>query len=126
MKQAAAIMAVIALSQTVSYLRTPGPPPDHGVDGLLAAYRSVEPMLPPSGVVGFLETAADADFNTVNFYVAQHALAPRVLLREAAATAQFVITTTGAPERSGVAQLDGAVLVGTGAGSVRVFRRPSR
>jgi hypothetical protein len=75
-------------------------------------------------VVGFLETSPDDEFNTITYYVAQQALAPRVLSRQAAANAEFVVTTPGAPaDVAASPALAGCRLVGTGDGDVRVFRR---
>jgi hypothetical protein len=119
-----AILVLIALAQSAAYLVTAGPSPPDGIGSLIAAYDSVERLLPPDGVVGFAETSADVEFNTITYYVAQQALAPRVLSREAAADAEFVVSTPGAPADAGkLPALAGCRLVGTGVGDVRVFRR---
>ena len=122
-----ALLVLIALAQGATYLVTAGPSPPDGIGSFLAAYRSVERFLPPDGVVGFVETSADVEFNTITYYVAQQALAPRVLSRQAGATAEFVVTTLGTPaDGGGSPALAGCTLVGTGDGGVRVFRRALR
>ena len=125
MKIAIVVVASVALAQSVwSVLKHPGTPPDN-IGSILAAYESIAPLLPDDGVIRFVDTAADADVNTVNYYVAQQALAPRVLSREPGVDAEFFITATGAPSDAGAVSPSVArlVLVGTGAGDVRVFRR---
>ena len=124
MKKAAVAIALIALAQSAAYLVRSEPSTPDGIGSLIAAYKSVAPLLPVDGVVGFVDTSPNVDVNTVNYYVAQQALAPRVLSREIGAEAEFVITTTAAPQDvTTPPALDGFTLVGAGEGNVRVFRR---
>jgi hypothetical protein len=124
MKILAAFLAVIALSQSAVYLVRTGPPREDGIGPILNAYRSVAPLLPPHGVVGFIATAPDAEFNTINYYVAQQALAPRIVSLEAGPAAAVVITATGAPDTvTQLPALKGFRLTATGAGYIRVLRK---
>ncbi len=116
-----AILMLIALAQSAAYLVTAGPSPPDGIGSFIAAYHSVERFLPPDGVVGFVETSANVEFNAITYYVAQQALAPRVLSRETGATAEFVVTTPGAADVDRIPALAGRRLVGTGDSDVRVF-----
>jgi hypothetical protein len=121
------VLALAALAQSVSsVVRRPPTPPDH-IGSILAAYESIAPLLPPDGLIRFVDTSPDVDFNTVNYYVAQQALAPRVVSRESHVESDFFITTTGSPaDAGGAAPVAGLALVGTGASDVRVFRRERR
>jgi hypothetical protein len=124
MKFVAAILAVIALSQSAAHLLRTGPPKEDGIGPILNAYRSVAPLLPPRGVVGFIATAPDTEFNTINYYVAQQALAPRIVSLEAGPSAAVVITATGAPDTiTELPALKGFRLTATGAGYIRVLRK---
>jgi hypothetical protein len=119
-----AVLAFIALLQSAASVVRCGPPKRDGIGPILAAYRSVAPLLPPHDVVGFVETAPDAEFNTINYYLAQHALAPRVVSREIGAGTVVVITATGAPESvTDLPALKGFRLIGTGGGYIRVLRK---
>jgi hypothetical protein len=124
MKYVAFTLALVALAQSAAYVARMPPPPDDGIGAVLAAYESVAPMLPAEGVIGFVNTAANDDLNTLNFYLAQHALAPRLLSREPDAATDFAVTATGAPPDVGkTPALARFRLIGTGAGEIRVFRR---
>lgn len=121
------VLALIALLQSAMYLARLGPPRQDGIGPILDAYRSVAPLLPPHGVVGFIGTAPDAEFNTLAYYLAQQALAPRVVSLEVGTGAAVVITTTGAPDSvTELPALKGFRLAGTGAGYVRVLRKEDR
>jgi hypothetical protein len=119
-----ATLAVIALLQTAAYLVRTGPPRQDGIGPILTAYRSVGPLLPPDGTVGFVPTAPDANFNAMNYYLAQQALAPRLVSWELVAAADVVITSTGAPDNvTELPALTGFRLTGTAAGFIRVLRK---
>lgn len=119
-----AALAFVALLQSAGYLVRTGSPKQDGIGPILAAYHSVAPLLPPHGLVGFIDTAPDAEFNTVNYYLAQQALAPRVVSREIGAGTAVVITATGAPESvTDLPALKGYRLTGTGGGYIRVLRK---
>ena len=120
----AALVALIAVAQTGSYLVHLGPSTPDGVGSLLAAYESVSELLLSSGVVGFVNASHDEHFNSMNYYLAQHALAPLIVIRDWGASVQFIVTTSQAPAGAArVVALDGFVLVGTGTRDVHVFRR---
>lgn len=124
MKIACVVLAFIAMSQSAAHLLRSGPPRQDGIGPILDAYRSVTPLLPPHGVVGFIDTAPDAEFNAINYYLAQQALAPRVVSLEIGTGAAVVITATGAPESvTELPALKGFRLTGTGAGYIRVLRK---
>lgn len=124
MKKFCAALALIALLQSAAYLVRSGPPKPDGIGPILDAYRSVRPLLPPHGVVGFVDTAPTAEFNAINYYLAQQALAPRVVSLETGTEAAVVITATGAPESViDLPALKDFQLVGTAGGYVRVLRR---
>jgi hypothetical protein len=127
MRYLVVILALIAMAQSAAYVARMPPPPADGIGAVLAAYRSVAPMLPADGLIGFVETSADADLNRLHYYLAQHALAPRVLSQASDVTANVVVTTPGGPLDAGtVPRLAGFTLVGTGVGEIRVFRREPR
>jgi hypothetical protein len=122
-----AALASIALLQSAAYLVRTGLPKQDGIGPILDAYRSVAPLLPPHGVVGFVDTAPDAEFNAINYYLAQQALAPRVVSLEIGTGAAVVITTTGAPDSvMDLPALKDFRLTGTGAGFIRVLRKEQR
>jgi len=124
MRNVVAAVTLVALGQTAGHLIMLGPPTPDQIGPLLAAYESVEGMLPAGGSVGFLATSQDEVLNTVNYYVAQQALAPRVLTRDLGSTTEFIVTTTGIPQDGGGhPALSGFRLAGTGVLDVRVFRR---
>lgn len=96
---------------------------DH-VTQMLAAYRQLTTYLPASGEIGFLMTTDNQTFNSANYYVAQYALAPRVVVLPIGPHVRFVITGVNAPpgiDRMPV--LQGFELVGLRDMGVRVFRR---
>ena len=123
MRKLAVTIGSIAIAQSIWHLVTAPPPVADGIGGLISAYRSIAMFLPPHGVVGYLETSPDPDFNTVNYYVAEQALAPRILSREATATADIVITTTGSQNEASSQTPVGLTLMATGPSNIRVFRR---
>jgi hypothetical protein len=127
MKYVVVVLALIALAQSAVHVARMPPPPADGIGAVLAAYESVAPLLPADGLIGFVETSADADLNRLNYYLAQHALAPRLLSREPDVAANVVITTPGGPpDAEKVPRLAGFTLIGTGLGEIRVFRREPR
>src|SRR5688572_3999979 len=94
MKIGLALVALIAIVQTTMHLVSVGPVPRDGIGPILDAYRSVAHLLPPHGSVGFVDTSQDADFNTLSYYLAQQALAPRIVSRDISADTAIVITPT--------------------------------
>ena len=126
-KIGAVVLALIATAQTIAYLVSAGPVPADGIGTILKAYRSVANFLPPDGLVGFIGTSKDDDFNGINYYLAQQALAPRVFSWKNDAGANIVITTTGAPPNaSSNPALQSFVLIGTGDGEIRILRNRKR
>ena len=126
-KIGAVLLALIATGQTIAYLVSAGPVPADGIGPILKAYRSVADFLPPDGLVGFIGTSKDDDFNGINYYLAQQALTPRVLSWKNAADASIVITTTGAPPNvSSIPALQSFALIGTGEGEIRILRNRNR
>ena len=94
------------------------------ISQMRAAYRQLTTYLPASGEIGFLMTTDNQTFNSANYYVAQYALAPRVVVLPIGSHVRFVITGVNAPpgiDRMPV--LEGFELVGLRDMGVRVFRR---
>ncbi len=97
------------------------------VGQLLAAYRKLPPYLPPAGQIGFVSTTADPTFNSANYYVAQYALAPRVVVLPIGPHVRFVITGVNAsPDLDRQMAGQGFELAGLRDMGIRVFRRTAR
>src|ERR1700752_2584152 len=62
------------------------------VSQMLAAYRKLPTYLPAAGEIGFVMTTGDPTFDSANYYVAQYALAPRVVVLPIGPHVRFVIT----------------------------------
>jgi len=94
------------------------------ISQMLAAYRKLPTYLPAAGEIGFVTTTGDPTFDSANYYVAQYALAPRVVVLPIGPHVRFVITGVNAPpgiDRMPV--LQGFELVALRDMGVRVFRR---
>jgi hypothetical protein len=93
------------------------------VAALETEFRTLSHVLPPSGPVGFLRYEADDDRadRVMTYYVAQYALAPRVV--EKRSDLEFVIVAPDAL-RSGVDdRLAGFMPIATSRQGYRVYRR---
>jgi len=98
-------------------------PADPTVDALLRSYLSVAPVLPPDARVGFLPVTADPTLATTTHFLAQYALAPRVVDLEFRDVA-LAVTGPGAPPAVDEdARLVGFELILVSDGGVRVYRR---
>lgn len=94
------------------------------VTQMRAVYSQLTTYLPASGEIGFLMTTDNPTFNSANYYVAQYALAPRVVVLPIGSHVRFVITGVNAPPGiDRTPPLQGFELVGLRAMGVRVFRR---
>jgi hypothetical protein len=91
---------------------------------MLAAYRKLPTYLPAAGEIGFVATTGDPTFDSANYYVAQYALAPRVVVLPIGPHVRFVITGVNAPPGiDRTPALQGFELVALRDMGVRVFRR---
>jgi hypothetical protein len=101
--------------------------PERVVDHIgpgLDLYRAVSANLPAAGAIGFIATTDNSLFNTANYYVAQHALAPRVLLNPSDAKVEFVVTGADAVRNiTSDPKLHGFQLVAEYDRGVKLFRR---
>jgi hypothetical protein len=98
------------------------PAPDD-VARLLTLYTSVASGLPPGERIGFVSSVADRARSTAMLYLAQNALAPR-LLDPGLAGVSHVISTPSAPESlDDDPRLTDFHLIGRTPEGVRIYRR---
>ena len=110
------------------HVHAPGSPPDV-VDLHDRMYRSLIPWLPASGRVGYLQPADWPSPQAIQrFYLAEYALAPRLVAL--GTDAEFVIVTPEAKAHGGGektslpdTRLDGFVLVRRFESGIHIFRR---
>jgi len=101
----------------------------HGIETQQARFRDVLPLLPPSGLVGYL---SDVPFGEIRgstaFYGAQYALAPRILAPISGKhRADWVLGNFAKPvDYDSIAQRYGLVVVGDLGRGLVVFRRAPR
>jgi hypothetical protein len=120
---AALLTLGFAAWQLAAAARVSQAPPDLVGPGL-ELYRGLVADLPPAGVIGFLESSDNAVFNTANYYVAQYALAPRIVLNGFDSNVRFVVTGVDPnPTIERDPRLDGYELAGVRDRGVRIFRR---
>jgi hypothetical protein len=93
--------AIVAIVQLVARGQLPAAGSDR-VGPVLEIYRSLAQDLPASGYIGFEGTLDDAVDGAANYFVAQYALAPRIVVNGFDERAEFVITGVDSPRaRSG-------------------------
>ena len=93
------------------------------VTALEEEFRTLAPVLPPSGAVGFLKYDVDDDRpdHVMVFYVAQYALAPRLVLKRT--DLDFLIVPSDALRPGVDERLDDFVPVAGSREGYRVYRR---
>lgn len=90
---------------------------------LLALYASVAADLPPGERIGFVSAVSDRAKSGAMMYLAQNALAPRLLDANLAAVS-LVISTPAAPQSlDDDLRLIGFELIGRTPGGIRIYRR---
>jgi hypothetical protein len=96
------------------------------VGPVLQIYRSLASDLPASGYIGFVETLDDPVHNAANYFVAQYALAPRVVVNAFDERAEYLITGVNSPRSTaGDARLRRFVVVRVAPSGVLVLRKVS-
>ena len=127
---AAALTTALALVQLLAYgdslRRTPVPPDLIGSARL--AFAQLERDLPAADPVGFLPTIGDPTLAAASQYVAQYALAPRVIETSFEGVRFVVAGPTATPQTDTDPRLAGYALAavrdgGIPNGQIRVYRR---
>jgi hypothetical protein len=123
----ASVVALVwaVLSAAIAWGSAPAP----GVDSVTALemeFRALARVLPPSGAVGFLRYEVDDDRGDriMVFYVAQYALAPRLV--EKRTDREFLIVARDALRRGVDDRLAGFEPVASSKEGYRVYRRLQR
>jgi hypothetical protein len=90
----------------------------------MTLYASVAAELPAGARIGFVSLLADRAASGAARFIAQNALAPRLLDSDLTAVS-FVVTTPAAPrgELDDDPRLTGFELIRTSAGGIRIYRR---
>jgi hypothetical protein len=94
------VLVAISVSCLTGLLRiatAPRGPVGNDVDRAVEGYLRVAPIVPKNRVVGFLSFAPDEPTVVMQLFIAQNAMAPRVLARSLDQAA-FVVTAPNAPE----------------------------
>ena len=119
---AVVVLAWALLSATAAWRNAAGRSPDI-VTALEAEFRSWERILPPSGAVGFLEYAIadDRADRVMVYYVAQYALAPRLV--EKRTDLEFLIVARDALRAGEDQRLAGFVPVASTREGHRLYQR---
>ena len=109
---------LVAAFSAFQFSRAPDP-----TDDLDAEFSALAEHLPPRGLVGFLDRYADGgtDDAARTWFVAQYALAPRVVVSRVGP--EFLIVASGAAKPGGDPRLDGYIHIETVAGGHRLYRR---
>lgn len=117
---AAVLVAVVSLGlYSFSYRRAP----EIDVGSIIEQYAEVSVTVPPDERVGFLQTMPDPTDAAAALFLAQFALAPRVV-DSALEDVRFIVTAPGAPSTVNTApQLIGFELRALGTGGIRIYQR---
>jgi hypothetical protein len=110
-RAAAVIVLAGSLASAVAAWRGAAARPPDPVGALEAEFRALARVLPPTGAVGFLKYYEDdgrADHIRV-YYVAQYALAPRLVVKRT--DPAFLIVAPGASRPGGDERLQGFHLI---------------
>jgi hypothetical protein len=89
---AAFVTIAFGLWQAAANARKPVEQAPAEIDGALRVYRSIRFDLPASGQVGFLSVSDNPTLNSANHYIAQYALAPRVVVSALDDEPPFVVS----------------------------------
>jgi hypothetical protein len=113
------IWCLVAAFSTLRYAESPS----HPVADLDAEFRSLVEHLPSRGVIGFLDPHEDATEidGGLTWFIAQYALAPRVVVSRVGP--EFVIVARGTARPGGDSRLDGYAHVTSVDGDHRLYRR---
>jgi hypothetical protein len=119
---AVVVLAWALLSATAAWRNAAGRGSDT-VTALEAEFRSLGRVLPPSGAVGFLEYAVDGDRadRVMVYYVAQYALAPRLV--EKRTDREFLIVARDALRAGDDQRIAGFVPVASTREGHRLYQR---
>jgi hypothetical protein len=127
MKSAACAFLTIAAAawQLLTASEAPRDETAAQIDAALRAYRGLTLDLPADGRIGFIATTPNEVFNAANHFVAQYALAPRLVLRAFdPGQVTFVVTGVNSPANiSGHPDLLGFELVAIRDFGICVFRK---
>jgi hypothetical protein len=116
-------VAAVAFWCSWSAVRDWTPPAEMDVGRLLSYYAGVEPAIPADVRVGFVAGVSEGTDSTAAHYLAQYALAPRVVDTDLA-TVAFVVTAPGADARLDAdPRMVAFELTTVAGGGVRVYRR---
>ena len=120
---ASAAMLVWALVSAIVAWRAAALRAADPVTALEEEFRTLAPALPPSGAVGFLKYDVDDDRpdHVMVFYVAQYALAPRLVLKRT--DLDFLIVASDALRPGVDDRLDDFVPVASSRDGYRVYRK---
>lgn len=119
---AVVVLAWALLSATAAWRSAAGRSSDT-VTTLDAEFRSLGRALPPSGAVGFLEYAVDDDRpdRVMAYYVAQYALAPRLVQKRT--NLEFLIVARDALRAGDDQRIAGFELVASSREGHRLYQR---
>ena len=125
-RAAAVIVLAGSLASAVAAWRDAAARPLDSVGALEAEFRSLAHVMPPAGVVGFLkyyEEDGRADHLLV-YYVAQYALAPRLVVKRT--DPEFLIVAPGALSPGRDNRLRNFLPIASSINGYRVYQRRSR
>jgi len=119
----ALLVGAVGVALLLAAVGAPAPVATHAVGPVLAAYRTAALDLPDRGPIAFVTTSDDPTTASAHQYLAQHALAPRLVVVSTDEVAAAV-TEPGAPTRvDAILAAVGLRLVRVTAEGVRVYRR---
>lgn len=120
----ALLVGMVGVAALVALASSPAPAPTHVVAPVLSAYRTATRDLPARGHILFVATSNDPTASSAHQYLAQQALAPRLVVVGHADEVNAAVTGPGAPESvdADLAAV-GLRLVRVTAEGVRVYRR---
>lgn len=99
------------------------PSADPVVGPLLEQYRDLRARVPFDARVAFIQTGTETIAQSMTHFLAQYALAPRVIAQTVDGAA-FVVSAPAAPAATDTdPRLEGFTLVEVGRGGVRLYRR---
>jgi hypothetical protein len=117
------VVLVWALTSVAVVWRNAAARGSDSVTSIEQEFRALARVLPPSGAVGFLRFAADDDSvdHTMVFYLAQYALAPRLV--EKRTDLEFLVVARGAMRPGRDDRLAGFEPVASSKEGYRVYQR---
>jgi hypothetical protein len=120
---AAAVVLLWSLFSVAAVLRNAVLRQPYQVTSLEAEFRALARELPPTAVIGFLEYSVDdaSPDHVMVYYVAQYALAPRVVLKRT--DVDFLLVARDALRRGHDERISGFELVASSRQGNRLYRR---